>query len=237
MEINLYILLAGGLAIMFFGYFFGLFEGRGQGYKKGKAEAVEKEKEELLEGATPPGPAPIALEPEDPGVLRLKEQDGRLRLDLDGNLVDAETISPAQRKRLIEVLSRMRPWIEARTAAASPASTAAPARTAPPQPRPAPAPTPRSPEPVPPAVVATPNDEPSSARTMVGQINDILQKSIAGTSLASRGIKLQEAPGGGVVVIVGLERYGGVADVPDPEVQAALRAAIAIWERKYTPGL
>jgi hypothetical protein len=72
---------------------------------------------------------------------------------------------------------------------------------------------------------------------MIAQIDDILQKNIAGGPLAGRGIRIQDAPGGGVLVLVGMQRYSAVSDVPDPEVQAVLRAAIATWEQKYTPGL
>ena len=36
--------------------------------------------------------------------------------------------------------------------------------------------------------------------------------------------------------MVGLTKYNGVGEVPDPQVQAMIRAAIAEWENKYTPG-
>ncbi len=71
---------------------------------------------------------------------------------------------------------------------------------------------------------------------MVGQIDAILQSRMIGTPLAGRGIRLVESAQGGAMVVVGLSRYAGVGEVPDPEVQAAIRAAIAEWERKYTPG-
>jgi hypothetical protein len=48
---------------------------------------------------------------------------------------------------------------------------------------------------------------------------------------------LEESPGGGVSVVVGINRYAGLGEVPDPDVQAAIRAAIAEWERKFTPGM
>ncbi len=72
---------------------------------------------------------------------------------------------------------------------------------------------------------------------MVAQIDTILQARLAGTPLAERGIFLTQSPEGGVNVYVGLTRYEGIDDVPDPEVKAAIRAAIAEWENKYTPGL
>ena len=65
----------------------------------------------------------------------------------------------------------------------------------------------------------------------------ILQARLAGTPLEDRGIFLTQSPEGGVNVYVGLTRYNGVDEVPDPEVKAAIRAAITEWENKYTPGL
>ena len=72
--------------------------------------------------------------------------------------------------------------------------------------------------------------------SMVGQIDTILQARLQGTTLASLGIRLAESLNGGAVVFVGKQTYAGVADVPDARVQAAIRDAIAEWERRFTPG-
>jgi hypothetical protein len=72
---------------------------------------------------------------------------------------------------------------------------------------------------------------------MVGQINEILQLRIAKTKFAEQGITMIESPAGGVNVYVGLNRYEGIDAVPDEEIKAAIRNAIAEWEKKYTPGL
>ena len=71
---------------------------------------------------------------------------------------------------------------------------------------------------------------------MVVQIDTILQARLQGTPLSSLGIRLAESLNGGAIVFVGKQSYAGVADVPDPQVQAAIREAIAEWEKKYTPG-
>jgi hypothetical protein len=47
---------------------------------------------------------------------------------------------------------------------------------------------------------------------------------------------LQESPEGGVIVWVGIDKFQGVEDVPDENIKAAIRAAIAQWENKYTSG-
>jgi hypothetical protein len=154
-----------------------------------------------------------------------------------------------QRKRLIEMLSLIRPWLEAR---------AAPVTSAPPQPfdstegkvaaPPAPSST-LKPTHLPPAQPAaassaaaqkpTPkaDDARPAALGIVGQIDSILQARLVGTPLEGRGIYLSNSPEGGVIVNVGLQKFNGIEEVPDPEIKAALRAAITEWENKYTPGL
>ena len=81
-------------------------------------------------------------------------------------------------------------------------------------------------------------DRPSApANSIVTQIDTILQERLAGTPLEERGVFLTQSAEGGVIVYVGLTRYNGVDEVPDPEIKAAIRAAITEWENKYTPGL
>jgi hypothetical protein len=235
--INLFVLIGIALAVMFFGYFFGLFEGRGQGYKNRKAEEQDK-------------PLPIPIIKDDPGLLRLKSENNQLRLDMDGQRVDTSMpLAPAQRKRLIDLLTLIRPFLEG----GQPAQAA---------PKPVPVSPPVSPsapltpaeqvlitnlnqpkvEPVPARITfgRSPKkiqEQPAAALSMVQQIDEILQLKLLNTPLAGQGIKIQEAPGGGVMVMVGLKKYEGVGDVPDPAIKAVLQAAVAEWEKKYTPGL
>jgi len=226
------------LAAMFFGYGFGLFEGRSQGYKKRKAEE-EPEKKEKPE---PSSNLPIVTV-DDPGLMRIKNENGFLTLDLDGTRVDTSSISSDQRKRLIEMLGFIRPWLENKPAPA-------PVVTTPPPPAPQPAPVVSAPpisNPISqpaaqtqdkPAAAAAKSDRPSApANSIVAQIDAILQERLVGTPLEDRGIFLAQSPEGGVNVYVGLTRYSAVDDVPDAEVKAAIRAAISEWENKYTPGL
>ena len=72
---------------------------------------------------------------------------------------------------------------------------------------------------------------------MVTQIDSILQARINGTPLQNAGISLRESPEGGVQVWVGMEKFQGVDAVPDEEIKAAIKAAIAEWENKFTPGI
>jgi len=245
MEFNWSII--GWIAGLVFVYIFGLVEGRGKGYKKRKQEEQEE-----LKNQPPPKPQivteTVTVAVDDPGILRIKNENGAFRLDLDGTRVQAEALAPDQRKRLIEVLNIVRPWLEGRPAPAPtppaqpPAPQPAPSvqpQASPPPVQPAPAAPPPTPQPTAPkpATIAK-EDRPSApANSIVTQIDAILQTHLAGTPLEERGIFLTQSPEGGVAVYIGLTRYNGIDEVPDQEIKAVIRAAITEWENKYTPGL
>ncbi|MGZ9163869.1 MAG: hypothetical protein ACXW4Q_02150 [Anaerolineales bacterium] len=233
-----YLAIAGiAIAAMLFGYGFGLFEGRSQGYKRRKAEEAQETKDQ-------PPPTPTTVTVDDPGLLRIKNENGLLTLDLDGTRADTSLLSPEQRRRLIEMLTLMRPWLEGRSVPAPAPSMKTSQPSVSDQPRPAPVSSVLSTPTLNPRSVAprtstiAKEDRPSApANSIVTQIDAILQARLAGTPLEERGVFLTQSPDGGVIVYVGLTRYTGVEDVPDAEVKAAIRAAISEWENKYTPGL
>lgn len=221
--------IAGWIIFALVLYTIGFYEGRSNGYKRRKRE------EEQEKPKTPAAPPPA----DDPGMLRLKNENGTIALDLDGARVDAASLSPEQRKRLTELVIQMRPWIKDEPAAA-------PTMTPPPlPPRPVSAPAQSASSALPPIRPAASADSPAEKderpsappNSIVGQIDSILQTRIAGTPLEEKRVFLSQSLEGGVVVHVGFEKYFGVEEVPDPEIKSALRAAIAEWEKKYTPGL
>ncbi len=67
-------------------------------------------------------------------------------------------------------------------------------------------------------------------KTIVGMIDEVLQKKLATSSLQSKKISLEDGPHGEVIVVVDADRYVGVDQVPDPQVQAIIREATAEWE-------
>jgi hypothetical protein len=245
MEFNLLTLVVVGLGLMFFGYFFGLFEGRAQGAKKRKnEEELNKSGKGAVESPLPP-PNP-SVPPLENNLLALSLNDkNHPQLKLDGQLVDASRLSPDNRKRLIDLMLMMRPWIEnssgQKQAVASQVTQPVPPPSTQPVPPPVTAvPTPVAVKPAPPktsgpVTVPVPAPEPAP-NSMVTQIDAILQARLIGTPLEQMGIRLIESAKGDPLVLVGDKSYTGVGEVSDPAVQAAIRAAIAEWERKYTPG-
>ena len=169
--------------------------------------------------------------PDDPGLLRVKDENGAFTLELDGERVDTKALSSDQKKRLIGLLNLMRPWLEGGSASLQSSR-----------------PTALTPTPpisasviVPPLVPVSKPDAkkapPPPPLSIVEQIDSILQARMINTPLAQRDIRLQESYEGGVEVIVGKNKYTGVDEVPDADVKSAIRAAIEEWEKKYTPGL
>jgi hypothetical protein len=226
MEWNLRTLLI-LLVVLFVGYGIGLLEG----WIRWRNKRHQPEK---------PAPQPKTSDshPGESNLLNLwLDTDQRLRLDLEGQRLEAQGLTPTQRQRLIDLLVAMRPWVEggepAKRAPSKPKSATRPLE---PQPTStvSSSETPNKPTPAPPASSA---EERPAGNSIVAQIDAILQTRLAGTPLSERGIRLQEAPEGGVIVYVGLDHYQSVDKVPYPEVQTAIRAAIEEWEDKLTPGL
>jgi hypothetical protein len=235
MEFDLLTLVGVSVGLMFFGYFFGLFEGRGQGAKKARDEETAKR---LSQPTLPPPSPPVA--PVENNLLALSfDEKNQPQIKLDGQRVDASQLSPENRKRLIDLMLMMRPWIDTGSGqkqvpsmqpVQSPQRPVAIATAS------IPAPLKPSPQKVGvPITVPAPIPEPAPT-SMVAQIDAILQSRLIGTPLEDIVIRLTESAKGDPIVLVGDKSYAGVGEVTDPAVQAAIRAAIAEWERKYTPG-
>jgi hypothetical protein len=164
----------------------------------------------------------------------------KMSLELDGEKVEAEGITLEQRRRLINLITMMRPFVEAGAPATSPAA-------------PPPAPVTAAEVVAAASAVAAESQKPprinlvESARDFVGSlvvkkeekqpdsivvlIDKVLQAKLAKSPLANREISLEEGPMGEVRVLVGMNRYTGIDSVPDPDVQAIIREAIAEWEK------
>ncbi len=232
-------LILGGIVGVIVGWVIGFFDSNKRAAKKiqaaeAKAEIAVTEAEKKIAQASH---AAQVIVQDDPGLLRLKNNQGSYALEIDGALING-ALPADQKKRLIELLTAMRPYLEGSSA---PQSVPAPV---------APRPTPIVSAPVvqtiaPPApaadllkpVVKIEDKKALAALSMVAQIDSVLQARLINTPLAKRGIRVYESPEGGVQVEVGLEKFATIDDVTDPEVKAFIRAAVAEWEKKFTPGM
>jgi hypothetical protein len=72
-------------------------------------------------------------------------------------------------------------------------------------------------------------EAPAVGGSMIEQINRILEIKLTAQGGSSRGVRLAEAPGGGVRVYIGVQGYA-IDEVPDPAIRSAIREAVAEWE-------
>ena len=75
---------------------------------------------------------------------------------------------------------------------------------------------------------------PEPPKSIVVQINDILQEKLENTPLETRGIRLKELPNQAMAVVVGLDQYDGIEDVPDEEIRSIIRSAVSDWEKRVS---
>lgn len=215
------------------GYGLGLLEGWFKERARKKEKPEERPKPEIIQ-------APPQLIEED-YLLAIFEEDNALSLKMDKTKLENPTqVDEEQRKRLISLIVRLRPWLEG-SKAMPPASKPQPAPVAakpvmPPPVQPMPH---ISPKPASQAIFTEPTADELEYKKlgMVGQINWILQKKLDHHPLKSKRIRLEGALTGGVVFYIGEERYEYIDEIPHPEEKAIIQEAITEWEERSTPGL
>ena len=73
---------------------------------------------------------------------------------------------------------------------------------------------------------------PQPLKSIVEQINEILQENLINSPACNKGVRLVEDPKLGAVVWIGLEHFNGVEAVVDPDVKAVLKASVVEWEHR-----
>ena len=162
-------------------------------------------------------------------------------VEVDGKRVAVDELTPEQRQRLVNILVQIRPWIDGKTA---PKTVSAAPPPSPIQPAVAPISYAQTPTPTAPRIdpirgfrsmlendVRAKKDTATPLISVVTLIDDVLQKQLKNSPLASRGIKLEEGPKGEVLVHVDKVRYTSIDEVPHPEIQAAIKDAIAEFNK------
>lgn len=228
-------LFIGLIVGMIIGWAIGFFDSNSRTAKKidaaeAKADNAVREAERKVAAAAQAKASTASSGPDNPGLLRIKTDDnGRYVVEMDGGRIP-DVLSPEKKKRLIELITVFRPWLEG----GPPAQAETPVQTslasAPGQGA--------GSTPLPPLTPAKPVDEKNiRSLSIVAQIDTVLQMRLLNTTLAGKGIRLTESITGGVEVYVGINKYPSVDDVPDEVIKSAIRAAIAEWEQKYIPGM
>jgi hypothetical protein len=82
------------------------------------------------------------------------------------------------------------------------------------------------------APVVTPPPAPPTPRSIVEQVDDILQEKLASHPTPALTIRLVEDPRGGVFVWVNNDKFEGIESVTDPAVRMIIRSAVVEWEHR-----
>ena len=226
------------------GYFIGIFDSRlTQAAQKKLEEHSKPKEEETPKSENVAGEHTVLKVTVDPAI--------KWHLELDGSrLEDPSVMNAEQRQRLVNVVVQMRPWIDGKPApVAVPIPVPAPISqpvVEPPAQKPLTAalaaqiPVPPPPPPKIDALhglrtllkneIKTPDQIKSVS--IVAMIDDVLQAKIPSTPFFGKGIRLEEGSFGEVIVYVDKNRYPSVEAVPDPEIQALIKSAIAEWEKR-----
>jgi hypothetical protein len=172
---------------------------------------------------TTPAENPLASEGDTVILRAWRTLSGKLWMEMDGaRLNGKETLQPEQHRRLASMLVDLRAWLEN-----APTATAV-AEVQPVQPVPTvPA--------VPPVKKGKNAAEPAKPgpvlKSIVEQIDDVLQATLLVSPFKDRDIHLTEGPGGIVLVKDGLKKFEGIEAVPEAEIKALIRQAVADWEK------
>jgi hypothetical protein len=170
-------------------------------------------------------------------------RDGRLIFQIgDESYKYGTDLTPKERKILLKVVMDFYRWLE----------PPSPAKPQPPESTP-PAPS----EPLP-LVMVPPEEPPEMPRgfspaamiadalqsavptpppqmpSIVMQIDAILQEKLKEADMQKWAVRLVELPDRGMVVLVGLEQYDGIDDVPYKPVKQVIRASVLEWEERVT---
>lgn len=173
-------------------------------------------------------------------LLRLwRSPNGGLLVELTGRvLTEVKQASTAQRLELEATNEQWLSWlglphevqkVVVESKLQPPVHSVTPSEPVLPQPAPAPKPA----VDVVAAITSPPVSKPAgSAKSMVEQIDEILQELLRQSPHSQRSVKITQDLRDGIVVWLDGGRYPGLDSVPDAEIRKLIRAAAAEWERR-----
>ena len=247
MNISQYVLILGALfllAALLLGTGIAMYSGQ----RKKEAERIADEKQALLAGPAPEAPAgekkAVPAPPEQPAPKEQVEILRVVRDSLDGSLAvqvlgkqarSADEMDEARRRQLKNALDELTLWLEKKGGAPvePPATETEPEAEA--------AGSGYFADTLPDRVelkdvipfrkknIPKLAEAPPAPKSIVAQIDDVLQGLLAASPQVSKTIRLSEDPAGGLVILAGERQYRGIEEVDDDEVRTLIKRAVREW--------
>lgn len=172
---------------------------------------------------------------DDIEILRAwRDRNGKIWIEMnEARYESKDAMNPDQRRRLLNMVLELRPWLDAQAPAQAQAPTPRPQVQEAPRPV-TPAPRPSLFAPIAPQKTTPKADDGKpkiSLKSIVEQIDEVLQKKVASSVFKSQDIHLLDGPAGTVIVEIEKIQYEGIDAVPDPEIKALIRLAVTDWEK------
>ena len=76
-----------------------------------------------------------------------------------------------------------------------------------------------------------PKPEPTG-RDMLAEIDEILQVKLEDAELSEKAVRLLDWPNKGMVVMIGLDKYEEIDEIPAEDIQNIIRSAVMEWEQQ-----
>lgn len=207
-----------------------------------KLAAQSAQKPVSLPQTPPPSPATPEIE-----LVRLWRETpgGGLKVNLQGGEITAPAaLKPEEREAMSNLVREWLIWmgVPMGTATRVAAASSNPSAVQPPQPIQVPAESATVNVPLPddtvlvaptrPVVITPPAIPIMRAKSMLEQIDEILQEQLAASGQTARGIRLSEDVNIGIIVWVGSEHFVGIEGCPYEDVKQSIKQAAAEWERR-----
>jgi hypothetical protein len=201
----------------------------------GRAKKAPPQEQPAPEEKEEKEPAPVQKSPAVDGDIEIlrawQNRSGKTWLEMDGQrLENKEAMQAEQKKKLLGLVLDLRPWLDA-----PPASASAPIPAPKPQIQETPRPVISRPSifsPRPPKEQKPKEEKPKvNLKSIVEQVDEVLQQKLTGTIFEEQDIHLLEGPAGAVIVQIKNDKFEGIDAVPNPEIKELIRQAVTEWEK------
>jgi hypothetical protein len=195
------------------------------GYLAGSLMSNARKRQEEIQSEEPTEPPPPQFPPDALHIWR-DQTNGQLVIQIGERAFQSSApLPPTEHKYISQLLLILQKWLGVEKKAPPPFTPPAqPVSQHPSTPQVSQSSTGTGP--------LDPSDAPEAPKSIVAQVDEILQDLLATSPLRDRGIRLMENLDGSMRFYIGLDSYDDVDSIPDEEIKGIIRTAVRTWETR-----